>query len=155
MPDSPTFDKEAAHKFFSANCFNAAWEYIDKAERTAEEDEMMIGLAHASVWHWTQRTDCAETNMSIGYWQLSRVYALAGMADNARRYGQLCLDTAPADQPFFVGYAYEALARAESVAGNAEKSNEYLAQAKEQAASVTDAEDKKLLDDDLGALSES
>jgi hypothetical protein len=51
--------------------------------------------------------------------------------------------------PFFLGYAYEALARAEAAAGNAEQMAAYLAKAREAADKVTDVEAKKLLLDDL------
>ena len=38
----PDFDSAKAHQFFSAHCFNSAWELIDKPERTPEETEQMI-----------------------------------------------------------------------------------------------------------------
>ena len=71
------FDPAKAHNF-SAHCFNIEWELIDKPERTPAENEQMILYALASLWHWTQRPDCSTTNLSIGYWQAARVYALAG-----------------------------------------------------------------------------
>ena len=51
----PDFDSAKAHQFFSAHCFNSAWELIDKPERTPEENEQMIQRTMASLWHWTQR----------------------------------------------------------------------------------------------------
>jgi hypothetical protein len=152
MANVPSFDSEQAHKYFSANCFNLAWELIGKPERTAEEDEQMIRLAQASLWHWTERSDCNDKNLSIGYWQASRVYALLGQADNARKYAQLCLEKTPADDPFCLGYAYEALARAESIAANAETANAHLAQAWQHAEAVSDEDAKQLLVDDLQTL---
>ena len=151
MP-KPEFDIAAAHKYFAVGCFNQAWGLIDKSDRTPEEDEMMISLAHASIWHWTQRDDCIDRNMSIGYWQASRIYALLGQADNARRYGQLSLDYSKDSESFYIGFAYEALARAESLAGNKAESEEYLGLAKKLADSVTDAESKKMLLDDLATI---
>src|SRR5262245_27775596 len=113
MAQDPGFDTAKAHRYFSANCFNKAWEFIEKPDRTPDEDEQMIRLSQASMWHWTQREDCKRQNLSIGYWQLSRVYAIAGRPDDARRYGQLCLEHSREEPPFYLGYAYEALARAE------------------------------------------
>ncbi|MCB1076937.1 MAG: hypothetical protein KDM64_03820, partial [Verrucomicrobiae bacterium] len=55
MDSSPPFDPAPAHRFFSAECFNRAWDLIDKADRSAEEDDEMRALCHASLWHWTQR----------------------------------------------------------------------------------------------------
>lgn len=153
MP-KPEFDTKAAHKYFSAGCFNQAWDLIDKSERTPEEEQAMISLAHASIWHWTRREDCTDRNLSIGYWQASRVYALLGQADNARRYGQLSLDYSEGAEPFYIGFAYEALARAESLAGNMAESKEYLGLARKLADSVTDPESKKMLLDDLATIAE-
>ena len=107
----PNFDTAAAHRFFAANCFNAVWELLDKPDRTDEDDEQMIALAHASVWHWTQREDRLPRNLSVGYWQLSRVYAILGHGERARHYGNLSLAAAQEEEPFYLGYAHEALAR--------------------------------------------
>jgi tetratricopeptide (TPR) repeat protein len=154
MTNQPEFDLNAAHKYFAVECFNRAWDLIDKPDRTAEEDEAMIRSSLASIWHWTQRKDCTATNLSVGYWQTSRIYALLGQADNARRYGQLCLDVSQGDEilPFYLGYAHEALARAESVAGNREKMEEYLREARRVADTVPDPDGRKYLLDDLASI---
>ena len=152
MPKKPDFDLAAAHKYFAANCFNETWGIIDKADRTPEDDQMMIQTCQASLYHWSQREDITDQNRSVGYWQAARVYALVGQADIARQYGQWSLDSAKNEPPFYSGYAYEALARAEMAAGNKEAMADYLAKAKEQAAKVTDAESKKWLEKDLATI---
>ncbi len=152
MAGKSSFDVELAHKFFAAHCFNSAWQLIDKADRTADDNEQMIHLAQASLWHWTQRTDCSDKSLSIGYWQASRVYALVGEVENARKYAQLCLDKTPQDEPFYLGYAYEALARAAAIAGKPDKVKRYLAEARQYAERVTDEEEKKGLVSDLKTL---
>ena len=148
----PEFDSATAHRHFSAHCFNAAWELIDKPERTPEETEQMIQRTMASLWHWNQCEDCTPTNLSIGYWQAARVYALADQADSAHKYAQLCLDITPEDDPFCLGYAHEALARAELLAGNTTAAKEHLSKATELVRQIESAENRKLLEDDLGAL---
>jgi hypothetical protein len=55
-------------------------------------------------------------------------------------------------EPFYVGYAYEALARAESLAGNVSKAAEYIQNAGKYAAQITKPEDQKLLLDDLASI---
>jgi len=114
----------------------------------------MLQLAMTSLWHWTQRKDCTSTNLTIGYWQVSRVYALLRQADNARHYGDLCLKAAKEEGvlPYYAGAAYEALARAEMVAGNQDEMEKYLVQAHQVAASLTDAEEKKMLLTDLASI---
>lgn len=154
MVKKTDFDILAAHKYFSAECFNRSWDYIDKPIRTTSEADLMLQLSLASLWHWTQREDCTSTNLSIGYWQVSRVFALLGQADNARHYGELCLDASEKEEvlPFYLGYAYEALARAEQVAGNQDEMQALLIQAKQVAATMPDPEAKKQLLSDLATI---
>ena len=154
MANKSGFDEQAAHRYFSVTCFNQAWDLIDKAERTPEEEEQMIRLSLASHWHWTQREDFAKTNESVAHWQTSRIYALLGQAENARRYGKLSLAAASADgvTPFYVGYAYDALARAEAIAGNQSEIEEYLAKARKAAAQISNAEERKMLEGDLATI---
>lgn len=154
MSEKTDLDKKAAHKYFSANCFNQAWDLIDKEERTPEEDEQMIRLSLASHYHWTQREDYTKTNASIAYWQTSHIYALLGQADNSLHYGQLCLEVSQGEDvpPFFLGYAYEALARAESVAGNQDRSADYIKQAQAAAERIEKQDNKKQLLADLESI---
>jgi hypothetical protein len=148
------FDQKAAHKYFSANCFNKAWDLIDKSDRTPAEDEEMIRLSLASHYHWTRRDDYSPTGASIGHWQTSRIYVILGQVENARRYGQLCLQASWAEDvpPFYLGYAYEALARAEAFGGNRDKSEEFINKAKAAAEEIEKTEDRKALLDDLGTI---
>ncbi len=152
MTKAPNFDQQGFHKHFAADCFNNTWSFIDKPDRTSEEDEQMILLALSSLWHWTQREDCTQQNLSVGYWLAARVHALVGRPDDARRYGQRSLECAAEAEPFYAGYAYEALARAEQVAGNHTESAEYLESARQLADKVDDEDSKKMLLDDLDSI---
>jgi hypothetical protein len=154
MNKKPDFDLQAAHKYFAATCFNQAWDYIDKPTRTSDENDRMLQLSLASLWHWRQRGDCTPTNLSIGYWQVSRVYALMGQAEQARHYGEMCLDVSMTEGvlPFYLGYAYEALARAEATAGEREKMEKLLSQAEQVATSIPNLEAKEQLLKDLRTI---
>ena len=152
MESTAPIDLPAAHRFFSVACFNRSWELIDKPERSAEETEQLIALSHASAWHWSQREDCTTRNLSIAYWLLSRVYALAGQAENARRYGEICLHRSAQEAPFYLAYAYEALARAAKAAGDATLMEQYVEKALKLASEVEDLEERALIEKDLEAL---
>ncbi len=154
MANMPDFDVAAAHRYFSAECFNRAWDLMDKPERTPAENEEMVLLSLASTWHWMQRPDCTPQNLSVGYWQASRIYALLGRAGRARHYGQLSLEAmlGAGDLPFYLGYAYEALARAEWVAGDAAKTAEYLKLARQAAERVPDPDARSALLADLESI---
>jgi hypothetical protein len=152
MSKEPSFDVAAAHRYFAAHCFNAAWDLIDKPARTADEDRLMESLSQASLYHWRQRPDCTAQQLSVGYWQASRIQALLGRAAEAARHGQACLEHSAGLPPFYLGYAYEALARAARLAGDATQAAAHLAQARAQAALVPDADDRTVLLKDLDGL---
>ena len=151
MSAQTPLDLQAAHRHFSAACFNQAWELMDKTDRTPGEGEQVVRLRLAAHDHWTQRPDCTPGNESIAYWQTSRIYVLLRQPDNARRYAEKSLAASRADgeAPFLMGYACEALARAAAAAGNHALRDEYLAQARQYAQKVTDPEDQKALLADL------
>ena len=153
MAKKPEFDLTAAHKFFSTHCFNKAWDLIDQPSRTPEQDEEMIRLSLASTWHWKQRDDCTQVNLSVSFWQTSRIYSILGQVDNARRYARLCLDASQGEDvsQFYLGYAYEAMARAESLFGDTQV-EQYLEKARNIAAAMSDSDEKQMLLDDLAAI---
>ena len=154
MPPPPDFDLQSAHRYFSAQCFNQAWELIKKPDRTTEEDEAMISLSHASHYHWTQREGYSPTNASIANWQLARIYTIVGRLEQARHYASLCLQSSreAGVEAVFLGYAYEALARVERLDGNEEQAQKYVAAALQQVEKAEDEEDRQMLLDDLADL---
>jgi len=152
MPKKPSFDLAEAHRFFAADCFNRAWDLIEKQDRTPAEDRRMVALNQASLFHWMERPDVTDRNMSIGYWQASRIQALIGEAAEARRYAEICLGYSQDLEPFYLGYAHEALARASLVAGDATGARRSLAEAEQLASKVGRKDDRNLLRSDLEAL---
>jgi hypothetical protein len=152
MPAELSFDVAAAHKYFAAHCCNAAWDLIDKPTRTPEEERPMVALNQASICRWQNRSDCTNENLSVGYWQASRIHALRGNAGEATRHAEVCLSDSAGLEPFYVGYAYEAFARAASLAGNRQKVAEYLSLALTQAEAVKNAKHRAPLANDLARL---
>jgi len=152
--DEDVFDEAEAHRYFSTSAFNRTWDLIDQEDRTPVETEEMIHLAHASRWHWGQREDATAENQSVAAWQLSRVYAVAVRAEEARRYGveSLTLATENDLSPFHVGYAHEALARAAALLGEDELRDLHLAAARDEASTIEDQRRRKLLVADLGTI---
>ena len=155
MADEAEPDLIAAHRHFSTHCFNLAWELMEKKDRSADDDEQLIRLVHASLWHWSQRTDCSNRNLSIGYWQASRAYVLIGQTESARRYAKLSLKSTPPDDEFCLGYACEAMARAELLANNRPTAEEFLTLARRHCDNVADAESRQSLLSDLESLGHS
>jgi len=153
MADLPNFDVQQAHKYFSVDCFNRTWDNMDKDGGLSVEENMeMLHTAIASLWHWSQRKDVTEKNLSVGYWQVSRVYCLINQPNNARRYGMLSLEHAKNLSPFFKGYAHETLARAEMIANKRVIMKTHLEKAYEMLEQIEDDKEKQLLASDLEKL---
>jgi tetratricopeptide (TPR) repeat protein len=145
-----------SHKQLASQCFNRVWDFLDLQERTMEEEEQMIHLAHTSFWHWTQVEDHTSTNLSIGYWQIARVYAVVGNGEQSRFFAERCVEVSlQADiPPFYIGYGYEALARAYMVLGQSEMAFDIFQKALSYAEEVVVEDSKKMLLKDLYEIKE-
>jgi hypothetical protein len=152
MAKAPEFDVSAAHKYFSAHCFNKAWDLIEKTDRTPEDERLMVALNQACIYHWLQRDDCNNQRLSVGYWQASRIQAVLGNAAEALRFGEVCLSCSGELKPFYLGYAHEALARAHRLAANAKDSARHLRSAQDLAVKVGEKSERELLIADLEQL---
>jgi hypothetical protein len=132
--------------------FNYTWELLRKPQRTREEDDTMIHAAHASRFHWGKAG--TPVNLARGEWQIARVYAVLGRAEAACFHGQRCLELCQENGigDFDLAFAYEALARAASVAGNAPEKTKYLAMAQEAAQHVADPDDLEIVVHDLETI---
>ena len=146
-------DLARADRAFAARFFNETWDYLDKPSRTEAETEAMLHCCHASFHHWTRVADATPTNLAIGYWQLSRVYAVAGMPSEAERYAQRCQEAArtPGAEAWVMGSAHEALARAASLRGDRAARDAHLAAARAVAAQA-DKETRDILTRDIESV---
>ncbi|MFS0820589.1 hypothetical protein [Bacillus sp. 1P02SD] len=143
-----------SHKQLATECFNKVWDLLEKPERTENETEEMIHLCHASFWHWTQVPDHTDQNLSIGYWQLSRVYAVAENGEQALYYAKRCVEISESVElaPFYIGYGYEALARSYILLNQRGQAEEAINQVKSYTELVKIEESKNLLLEDLADL---
>ena len=127
-------EEQPIHRKIAVNTYNAVWDLIDKAERSHEEDELMIHMSHASRFHW--QLVGKKLNYQRGEWQLARVYTLVNRVEPALHHAKLCLELTEAPTlengftEFDVAFANEAMARASALAGDAEGFRKYYDQAK-------------------------
>jgi len=147
-------DEDAAlHKKLGIELFNYTWELLDKPQRTREEADRMIHAAHASRFHW-EKAGGAAVNLARGEWQISRVYAVLGRAEAAHFHGQRCLELCQENKigDFDLAFAYEALARAASVAGSTPEKAKYLALAQQATQNIADQGDRAVVVHDLETI---
>jgi hypothetical protein len=142
------------HRALGAELFNETWTLMLKEGRTAGDDEELVHCAHASAYHWLQVGTAA--NRARSEWQCSRMYTVLGRAEPALHHARRCLEiceSAPeALEEWDLPFAYEALARAHSAAGNADDARRYLQLARAGAAAIADAEDRDHLEADLATI---
>lgn len=112
----------------------------------------MLHAAHASRYHWGLVG--GPLNLSIGEWQISRVYAVLGRAEPALHHGRRALEIARRNHlgRFYLAYAYEALARAAAVAGDRRERNQFLREARRIGGAVRDSDDRRMLLEDLATI---
>lgn len=128
------------HKKLGKECFNKAWEYLDKSSLTSEEELIMLNLAHTARFHWSKFG--TPRNYAISDWQISRCYAKINDGVSALKYAQsnlkLLLDNKIED--LYVS-GYEGLARAYAIIKDYKNAKKYISIAEEELSKVTDKED--------------
>ena len=146
--EQPQVDERA----LAVSLYNQTWSLLDRTDRTDEESDRMIHLAHASRLHW----DAVGTdeNRAGGEWQCSRVYAVLGRAEPALHHARRCI--AYADREGVAAWmrasAREALARALVLAGDTDGAVEARDLAWPLLEQEDDEEDREIVAADLAAL---
>lgn len=150
--DDRTGDQEL-HRKFAVGLFNLVWGLLDKEDRTTEDDDRMLHAAHAPRFHWGETGTPLE--FERGEWQISRVYAVLNRPEAAIHHAHRCLALCEANQigDFDLAFAYEALARAYAVAGEATNSQEYIRLADQAAAGIEDIDNREYFLSELGTVS--
>lgn len=101
-------------KKLAASNFNQAWQYLDKGQLSNDDKIALLQLVHASFTFWEMNTDHTVRNISIGFWQISRAYAVMDEGNLSLLYAKKCLEVSTNEtlDSFYLAYAYEAKARA-------------------------------------------
>ena len=145
LPDPTPEEIQAWHRTMAPLAFNHTWSLLDLAERAASDEEDMLAATFSQRFHWYRVG--TPRNRAIADWQVSRVAAVLGYADLARRFGQLSLDLCEANDldPFVRGFAHEAIARAAADVDDVDTFTEHLAAARALLNEIEDAEERDIL----------
>lgn len=147
-------EQHKLHRQFGVDLFNFTWDLLTKAERTRDEDDLMLNAAHASRYHWSVVGE--PVNFARGEWQISRVYCVLKRAEPALYHAQRCLEICQENEigDFDLAYAYEGIARALFVAGDREGSRRYRSLAEQAGEAIAEADDQEIFRKDLATLPE-
>jgi DNA-binding transcriptional MerR regulator len=141
-------------RLLAAQLFNEAWRLMEQEGRSRQDDDRMIHAAHASRYHWGQVPTATPAHLARGEWQISRVYTVLGRAEpalhHARRVLDICQENGIGD--WDLAFAYEALARAHAIAGDADLAREYTDQALAAAEDIAKDEERDLVLADLETI---
>jgi hypothetical protein len=132
--------------------FNEVWRLME----SREDDDCMLHAAHASAYHWSVAPECEPKNRARSEWMCSRVYSVLGRSEPALHHAERCVEItqeqADSMEDWDLPFAYEALARAYGVAGNAGESRRFAELARESGESIADPEDRQHFAADLRTL---
>ncbi|MFM7320529.1 MAG: hypothetical protein ACKO5K_03265 [Armatimonadota bacterium] len=142
----------ALHRRYAATFFNATWDYLDKTDRTTDEDDAMLLHAYASLLHWMKAPEGTALNRSVGWWQVSRVLAVLGRGEEALAAAGRGLWAAQGESPFYVAYGHEARARALAVSGESHAASAEANTARAMLPAIEDEAERGLLQADLAQL---
>ena len=142
----------SAERQLAVDLFNHCWTLLDLAQRTPEQEDELIHAAHASRHHWGRVG--APENLARGEWLCSRVYAVLGRGEpavhHARRCLAICEEHGIGD--WDLAFAYETLARAHAVAGDAGSAAAFKARARAAGDAIADEEDRGVFESDYSTL---
>jgi DNA-binding transcriptional MerR regulator len=132
--------------------FNRVWSYLEQVDRSADDDAAMIHAAHASCSLWMDVG--TPVNFVRGEWQCARVYATVGRPEpalyHAGRALEMCRQHGIGD--FDIAAAYEGMARASAVAGDADEAERWKQLATTAAADIADEDDRAIVLADIESI---
>ena len=145
--------EKETHKALAIELFNLTWDLIDREEKDQAEIDRMIHAAHASRYHW--EIAGGPVNIARGEWLISRVYALSKRTEPCLYHASRCLKITLENDlnGFDLAFAYEAMARACDLAGDAVERAKYITLAKEAGAEISDPDDQKYFFSELRTIS--
>ena len=145
-------DTEAeASKFFAIAYHGKTWGLLDIANRTSEENELMLYTAIASLRHWLDVG--TGVHQQRGLWLIARVCSVLGLAEAALCHADRCLaltkEYADLMEDFDRAFSYESVARANAIAGNRNEALTYIELAEEAGQAIAGEQDREYFFDDL------
>lgn len=146
--------RPADHRALAAGYFNAAWDLIDRTDRTPEQDRDMLTLAFASRQHWIEAGGTAQ-NLAVADWQVAHTASLAGLAGVALVFARAAVERAESadDVPtWLLASVHEGLARAHAAAGDGASYEQEAQRCRDLLAQVDGDGDRALVQSQLDAI---
>jgi DNA-binding transcriptional MerR regulator len=145
---------DATHRRLAADLFNRSWQLLELENRTPEQDDELIHVAHASRFHWGEAGTAA--HRARGENQCARVYAALGRGEPALHHAHRALELVQAGGEGFEDWdlasALEVVARAQVAAGNRAEAEHYASLARSELDAIADADDREIIGAQIAEL---
>jgi hypothetical protein len=130
------------HKKLAIETFNETWHYMDKKDRSPEDDAAMLHLIHASRYHWGKVGTALE--FVRGDQMISKVYVTLKQPELALRFAESCLDLCRRNgiADFDIAFAYASMSEAHMLAGRKAEALKYFGLAEQAAEQIAKKEDR-------------
>jgi hypothetical protein len=146
MGKKERYTEAEAHRRFAVQFNGTTWDLLGKADRTKEDDEVMIASAFASLRHWLEIG--TGVHQQRGEWLIAHVYSVLGVAGRASYHATRCLQLTELYvgelEDFDRAYAYEAVARAHAIAGNQDEAVTYIDLAVKAGRAISDDQSREI-----------
>lgn len=150
MSDWP-LDQSAAHRWFAVEFNNEAWSIVEATQRSPDDVERLLHLAHAALLHWSAIGTSLNRQRALDL--LAHAYSVAAKGDQSLKYAEMAWGLSEkhgAEQtPFDKAEALGTMSVALRAAGRREEADRWRAKALEAAANL-DNDDRAVVERLMG-----
>ncbi len=137
------------HRQLGIELYNRTWELLEGVDPGEA-----VHAAHASAYHWLHAAGASAANRARSDWLCSHVYAVLGRAEPSAYHAARCLAICRQGKlgGFALAFAFEASARAASIAGRTRDRDRFLRLARATGARIEESDDRKRFFSDLATI---
>ena len=137
------------HQQLAVDLFNQSWDVLLKPDRNRADEDLLLNMAHASLYHWRQIGE--PINILRGEWMIAHVYTLLKHKESALYHAENVLRLMEEIKPmdWDLAYCYEAMARVKALWGDKDGFDQYYALALEAGKAIAGEGDRNQFMADL------
>lgn len=137
------------HQELAIKLFNISWDLLLKENRTREDEDELINMVHASLYHWRQVGQ--EINVLRGEWMICHVYTILAHKESALYHAENIMRLKDKISPvdWDLAYCYEAMARVMALTGVKAEYSKYYRLALEAGKLISDEGSRQQFDSDM------
>jgi hypothetical protein len=137
------------HQELAVNLFNQSWDILLKEGRDRKDEDTLVNVVHASLYHWRQIGE--PINILRGEWMIAHVYTLLGHKEEALYHAENVMTLKEELNPldWDLAYCYEAMARVMALWGDQTGFEQYYEQALAAGKAIQDPASRQQFESDM------